>query len=422
MTNKHLLYTLLAILFCLTACGAQSDQGVATNNRHYLDSVLLSSYDFIDIAADTIIDPTGSMAPFYDALDSIQSSMATVPIIHFGDSHIQGGMLTEAVMRRFAAQYGTAGRGFITPHRMTGKNEPRDYSITASPASGGGITIIDAESRSADIGISGVAAACPAKTSLTLRVLTLPEDPTDYRFTRIVAFHDSLAPIITTSDPNLLDDAGGSDIFNSFSTEINLLNPTESISLLTYADGAYTNGAIYGFSLENGKPGVIYHSIGVNGACFLHWGRNKSVATQSAALLPRLIIISLGSNEASGNNFNTKVFTDQMDSFIAPLMVNNPGVPILLVTPAEAMRGRGSSQKPNTNFVQVQAAMKNYALQKGIALFDMFAATSAAGSATKWKAASLLGRDGVHYTVDGYTVQGVLIFNAIANTAQRHHR
>lgn len=422
MANKHLRSTLLAILLSLTACGAQSDQAVGQSDQQYLDSVLLSSYSFIDVAADTIIDPTGSMASFFDALDSIQSGMATVPIIHFGDSHIQGGMLSEAVMRRFATKYGTAGRGFITPHRMIGKNEPRHYSIAALPARNGGITIIDAESRSANIGISGVAANCPANTKLTLRVLPLPDDPTDHQFTRIVAFHDSLAPIITTTDPSLLDDAGGSDIFNSFSTEINLLNPTDSIDLRTYADGEYSNGAIYGFSLENGKPGVIYHSIGVNGACFLHWGRNKAVASQTCALQPRLIIISLGSNEASGNNFNTDVFINQMDSFIAPLMANNPGVPILLVTPAEAMRGRGSSQKPNTNFKHVQAAMKSYAEQKGIALFDMYAATSATGSAEKWKAASLLSRDGIHYTVDGYTVQGILLFNAMTNAAQRRHR
>lgn len=380
----------------------------------------MASYDFVDLAADTIIDPSGSLAPFFAALDSIKSDGATVPIIHFGDSHIQGGMLTSATMRRFARRYGTAGRGFVSPHRLTGKNEPRDYAITSSAASRGGATIIDAGSRTMQMGVSGVAAVCAAGSNFTIRTFPLDDDPTDYRFSRIIAFHDSLAPVFTAADERLLDDAGGSDIFNSYSTEINLLEPTDSITLRTYRDENFANGLLYGFSLENGKPGVIYHSLGVNGACFLHWGRHRAIAEQSSALTPRLIIISLGSNEASGHNFIQRVLTDQMDSFISNLKEANPNTPILLVTPAEAMRVKGKSQTPNANFPLLVEAMKSYALQNNIALFDLYGATSGAGSATRWREAGLLARDGIHNTAEGYNLQGILLYNAIRNLATQY--
>lgn len=380
-----------------------------------MDSLFLHKYDFVDLKADTIIDSSGSMASFYASLDSIDRHNHATPyrisIVHFGDSHIQGGFLTQTVMRHFAANYGTSGRGMVVPHRLSGKNEPRDYSIVSRSTHAA--SFVNQKQTELSLGVSGVSIKAPAGATYTIRALDLPEDELDYSFSRVIVFHDPFSPVITTSDESLMDEISGDDISKDYITPINLLHDVDSLDLMTYAEDHFKDGSIYGFSLENNRSGVIYHSLGVNGACFLHWGRNAQAAIQSEALAPNLIIVSLGSNEAAGSNFIAEVFTKEMDSFVSKLRAANPSTPILLTTPAEAMRTSRRVKKPNTNFEKVRRAIIDYGAANSLAVFDLYGATGAAGSAAEWKKSGLLSRDGIHYTADGYRLQGLLLYNAL---------
>lgn len=58
----------------------------------------------------------------------------------------------------------------------------------------------------------------------------------------------------------------------------------------------------YGFSLTNGNPGVLYHSVGVNGAMYVNY-TDEAYVRQLALLKPSLLIISLGTNETFGRRF-----------------------------------------------------------------------------------------------------------------------
>lgn len=398
------------------SCG--SSGGVNTEEVRYeaLDSVLLNKYDFVNLTADTIVDPNASLEPFYASLARIKQVGASdmpcvVSIVHYGDSHIQGGVLSETIMRHFAHYYGTAGRGFITPHKLSGKNEPRDYAISSSSAH----RSLQLYERGDELsrGVSGVSVWAAPGARYTLRVLELPEDKADYRFSRVVVFHDSLSPIIEAAHSELLDESGGDDVFRSYTTLINLLSPTDSVSLVTFSDPPFSNGPIYGFSLENDRSGVIYHSIGVNGACYTHWGRYPQIARQSEALAPQLIIISLGSNEASGHNFIESVFYNEIDSFVSKLKQANPQASILLTSPPQAMRKVRGGRKVNTNFELVSATLERYARENSLAFFDLYRVTGGDGSALKWLSNGMQSRDGLHFTPEGYRLQGLLIYRAL---------
>ncbi|MEG0656654.1 MAG: GDSL-type esterase/lipase family protein, partial [Mucinivorans sp.] len=217
------------------------------------------------------------------------------------------------------------------------------------------------------------------------------------------------------------DENGGDDIFRSYTTAINLVKATDTLTLITKSEPPFTSGPIYGFSLENDRSGVIYHTIGVNGACYLHWGRYADVARQSEAFDPRLIIISLGSNEASGSNFIESVFLEEVDSFVSRLRAINPTSAVLLVSPAEAMRRvKGSrTRRPNLNFEKVSLALAKYAAEHGVAFFDLYRATGGATSSAQWQAKGMLARDGLHYTPEGYRLQGALIFTALERGARQ---
>ena len=119
----------------------------------------------------------------------------------------------------------------------------------------------------------------------------------------------------------------------------------------------------------------------------------------------------MGSNEAAGNNFNDEVFYREIDRFVSALRAANPQASVLLTAPAQAFK-RG---EPNANFDRVSRTLKRYAQDKGVAFIDVYAATGGIGSARKWAEYDLMARDRIHYTEEGYRVQGLLIYNALYN-------
>jgi len=410
------------LLLALVSCSAtgptgQAGQGPVYDYGDLSDSLLLARYDFIDIQADTLIDPTRAMDAIYSKLRYIEGLTAdSVPdnltIVHYGDSHIQAGVLTEAIRVRSQRRFGNAGRGMVVPHRLTRSNEPRDYRIK-SPNTWEYARLIQPEFIG-NVGASGLGIKSNDETQILMLQTLTTEDSMDYRFNRIVVFHDSLAPMITVSE-SLLADIGDADTVYSFLTEIDLAQLTDSALLYTYKEPPFANGAFYGFSLENGNSGVLYHSMGINGACYLHWGRSPEALQQSHAMSPDLIIISLGSNEAAGRNFIESVFYNQMDRFVSGLRKTNPNSVILLTTPPEAMRRTKRTAAPNPNFEKIRNTVLAYGADKSLPVFDLYTATGAGGSSKDWEKQNMMTRDGIHYTPGGYTLQGVLIYQAIMN-------
>lgn len=411
-------------MVALSSCAAGQQQPPENGEAVQSDSLFIASYPFVNTAADTLYDPADNLSLFYAKLrqlDSIHTSKVdTLPfdgphrvhIIHFGDSHIQAGFLSDVIMRHLHTRFGNAGRGLVVPHKLCGSNEPRDYAIRAVPGRCGQWTsarVVNAKSA-LPIGISGVSVQSSTAANRLL-LCTLPiDDSLDYSFNKVRVFHGKYAPIIEADD-SLSAGLGAPDIIYDFNTDIDLVATVDSLELHTYADGKFAKGPIYGFSLENGHDGILYHALGVNSACYLHWGRQQEVIRQSAALEPDLIILSMGSNEASGNSFNDDVFYREIDRFVAPLRETNPEASILLTAPAQAFK-KGT---PNANFERVSRTLKRYAQNKGVAFIDVYTATGGEGSAKEWAAHDLMGRDKIHYTEEGYRIQGLLIYNALYN-------
>ncbi|MCH5305703.1 MAG: hypothetical protein J1E79_04410 [Rikenella sp.] len=441
-----MIYTLAVAVIAFSSCGAG---GKSVDEEHAVgqsDSQFIASYPFVDTAADTLFDPADNMERFYAKLrqldtlcfsrrggeaDSLRAAEAAgspddrqndgarrVNILHFGDSHIQGGMLSDVIMRHLHNRFGNAGRGMIVPHKLSGSNEPRDYAIQALPGCCGewsSSRIVNARPN-LPLGISGVSVqSSRAENRLRLCTFNYDSDTLDYRFNKVRIFHGKYAPIIE-ADENLSAGLSAPDIIYDFNTDIDLVATVDTLELHTYADNRFAKGPIYGFSLENGRDGVLYHALGVNSACFLHWGRQEEVIRQSTALEPDLIILSMGSNEASGSHFLDDVFYREIDRFVSSLRSANPDAAILLTAPAQAFR----QGEPNPNFESVSRTLKRYAAENGVAFIDLYTATGGERSALCWDEYNLMARDKIHYTEEGYRIQGLLIYNALYNAYIGH--
>ncbi|MGL4328402.1 MAG: SGNH/GDSL hydrolase family protein, partial [Tannerellaceae bacterium] len=69
--------------------------------------------------------------------------------------------------------------------------------------------------------------------------------------------------------------------------------------------------------------------------------------------------------------------------------------------------------EPNAKVAKVRDVLIDYAKEKGIAYWDLYEVTGGKGSCKNWYSSKLMSRDRIHFTQDGYQLQGDLLYNAL---------
>lgn len=168
-----------------------------------------------------------------------------------------------------------------------------------------------------------------------------------------------------------------------------------------------------GIARETGSSGVVYHILGVNGATCQSFSTPEHIR-QIADLHPDLVILSFGTNEAHGRRYNASEHTAAMNYLIAELKASCPDVAFLMTTPPGAYVRNGRRGKiinPRTPLV-VENELK-FAREHGIAIWDMYDIVGGKQRAClNWNAANMYQRDKIHFTHEGYTLQGLLLYEA----------
>ena len=179
----------------------------------------------------------------------------------------------------------------------------------------------------------------------------------------------------------------------------------------------------YGFSLTNGSSGILYHSVGVNGAMYVNY-TDSNYVRQLALLNPSLLVVSLGTNETFGRRFNTNEFAGQIKAFVSLVKKYMPETAILLTTPPECYKRTYVNKKRtyvrNANTELAAKAILKVAKEENLSCWDLFSITGGKNSCTVWRKEKLLGRDRIHFTKEGYHEQGVLFYRALMTTFNQY--
>lgn len=208
---------------------------------------------------------------------------------------------------------------------------------------------------------------------------------------------------------------------------LSLSQPGSSFANTVYLQGAtntlFLRGAksqlsqnqltLFGLVLENTQhPGILYHTIGVNGAKFKSYTGSTAFLEQLQVLQPDLIIVSLGTNESVNQYFSERTFYNHLDEFIHKIEAYLPHTDILLTTPPDAFRAR---QYSNPNVLKAKETLYNYTLSNDLACWDFYGIMGGLDSIEKWYQSGLAQRDKLHLTRAGYELQGHLLFDALMN-------
>ncbi len=359
-----------------------------------------------------VIQNTNHLDEFYEELFQLKNTNhGIVNIIHLGDSHIQADFLTKAIRFDLQRYFGNAGRGLIVPGRVAGTNEPFNIHSGSPQSWQAKRCVYPAEPL--PIGVSGITIR-NMHPGATLEIF-MNELWQDYSFNSIGIFYLNDRSSFSIHVKDTVGNILGISRFHPDSTvnfvKLDLSIITERIVLEAVREDSIQNNATwFGFNLSNRRPGVLYHAIGVNGAKYVHYNAAPLFPEQTHSLDPRLIVLALGTNEALDYPYIDKKFLVDVDELVSKLRAHNPLAKFVIVTPSDAFIRK---TRKNPGLLRIREQLLTYAVENGFAFYDWHQVMGGEGAAAKWKKANLMRSDGVHFTREGYELQGHAFFQAI---------
>ena len=132
---------------------------------------------------------------------------------------------------------------------------------------------------------------------------------------------------------------------------------------------------------------------------------------QLPALNADLYIVSLGTNEAQAAAFDQSSFFQAVSIFLQKLKEVSPNAKVLLTTAADSYKSGPAQCCPAG---EINLSLFNYANTHNIPVWDLYRITNGYGSCINWMKRGMMNSDRIHFTGEGYRIQGNLLFNAIA--------
>jgi lysophospholipase L1-like esterase len=336
---------------------------------------------------------------FIDKLKSLknQSLKKDVSIIHIGDSHIQGGIFTNTIRIGLENYFGNGGTGLIFPHKLAKTNGVSNPNFSSK--NNWSSKKITAKVGQSDSGMMGYV----IQTKDSNVQLNYSSKKDSNRFNRIKIF-------ATTSNDSLRLTTD-----SIFSKSYKLVDNFLDISLEKSIDkfkiefksvkDSVTN--FYGISIEDDSiNGLIYNSIGVNGAKFSDYNASPIFWKQLRNIEADCVILSLGTNEAQGN---IDLFYDDLSETVSKLKQIYPNAAIIITTPPISYYKK---IRPNSRVKIIGEIIKKFCSENEVCYWDLYSIQKEIDPKVHWKYNKLLRPDLVHYSTQGYQLQAKLFLRA----------
>jgi lysophospholipase L1-like esterase len=379
----------------------------AQTNPHVLKQYPFVNYDSNEVK---FFNEDLSFNHFYSKFDTLTSlGKGKLNILQIGGSHIQADVWSDQIRKNFQniSPNLNGGRGFIFPYKLAKTNNPHYYDVTSTGNWTGYRNAV--RSHQSTFGVSGITATTTDSVSSFKLEFKKGENPF-YDFNSIKVFHDMDS---TSFCLELISDSCISIEVNREIgyTEFKFNNYQEVAEFKIYkTDSFQTHFNLYGLSLDNDDNGMVYTSIGVNGASTSSYLRNQLFVPHLKAINPDLVIFCIGINDAFEPGFCEKCFENNYDSLVAMIKMVNPNCEFLLVSNTDSYYKKKIANK---RAFKVQDIMIKLAKKHRAGYYDLFTVMGGLGAIKTWQNNGLAQKDRVHLTKNGYILLGDLMFSAL---------
>ncbi|GAA3736800.1 hypothetical protein GCM10022422_20020 [Flavobacterium ginsengisoli] len=389
-----------------------------------------------------------------------------INIVHIGDSHIQGDLMTNEIRKKLQQKFGNGGRGLVFPYQLAKTNGSYNERFRSNRTWESYRNIHPV--KNCPIGLSGIGlwrdsggfviemnVKDLAYKFNTIKIITPQnQDMFDLAISSKINSIQTTEPKIITHKIKKGEVLGSiADKYNVSIIEIKRENhlksnniragrilkiPTKEtkpktismsefvpLAIKTDSYSHYYNSEnalsriflipnkeakdyeLNGIVLEKDAPGLIYSSIGVNGAKYSDYNKYPLFFEQLKSLQADLLVFSLGTNE-SYDHLDVEKYIRELKEFISNIRAQKIDAPIIVMTPPPSLLRR----KPNTYIDDYARQIIDIAQKEGFAVWDLYDEFGGMSGIRQLKIQGLIGPDWVHYSKKGYEKQGDLFTQA----------
>lgn len=435
---------------------------ITKNMVHKVDTAAVDSF-----SQDRIYNAEALERVFEKLKDNESHNNKKINIVHIGDSHIQGDLMTNDIRKNLQRKFGNAGRGLVFPYQLAktnGSYNERFYSnrtwesyrnihpFKSVPIGLSGIALwrdtngfaVELHIKDADYKFNSIQIITPQNQDmfdLAISSQTKTIQSTERKIiTHKIKKGEAISTIADKYNISIAEirrenhlksnniRAGRTLKILTNETKPKNITSSEFVSLDLQSD---SNSHYYhsdkaldkiflipnkeaskyelnGLVLEKDNPGLIYSSIGVNGAKFSDYNKYPLFFEQLKVLHPDLLVFSLGTNE-SYDHMEASAYIKELRLFIKNIKDQNSNVAIIVMTPPPSLL---KARKPNIYIRDYAKSIIEIAKTDGFAVWDLYDEFGGMDGIQNLKSAGLIGPDWVHYSKKGYEKQGNLFSEA----------
>ena len=358
------------------------------------------------LAPKNLVDPNHQMDSFYEAL----RKGGTVRVVHYGDSPTTADLVTGDVRALLQRQYGDAGTGFTLIARPWAWYNHRGVEMDAADWK---FDIASASAaRDGRFGLGGV---------------TFFGSAGAVAHWRLKDGRHRVAEVSFQAQPD-----GGEFTFEADGAEVGTADTSADTAAPGYAsfdlpEGStqfalrVTRGTVRMFGVEFRKagPGVLYSSLGVNGASVTMLSHAFNAAHWTEQLQhynPDLVVLAYGTNESGYPQFVDTTWGGELKAAVRRVRAALPQSSILLMSPMD--RGEHTKSGELDTIEALPRLVKieqRVAEETGVAFFNTFEAMGGAGTMARWYSSEprMVGADLIHPMPAGARIVGELLYRAL---------
>jgi len=362
----------------------------------------------VEIAAPLLDDSAHALDHFYEALwrTEKREAGAVTHIVHYGDSPTTADLITGDLRSLLQQRFGDAGHGFILVAKPWAWYGHKDVQLAGSgwqmaPAS-------HFEARDGLFGLGGVSFT----GGMNAHSRILFEDAGHSQFEVWFLRQPEGGVFTLSADGQVLGrvDTSGeakSPGFAAFQVEAGAAELEIRVE----------RGSVrlFGVTAEKPGPGVVYDSLGLNGASITVLSRMFNECHWAEELQhrnPDLVIVNYGTNEADFAAFVEKQYEKELRIAIGRLRRVAPDASILVMSPMDRGQRTGSGAiETMATIPRIVEIQRRVARETNCGFFDTFAAMGGSGTMARWYGAQprLVSADFIHpYPAGGRKIAVVL--------------
>jgi lysophospholipase L1-like esterase len=365
-----------------------------------------------------VSDPSRSLVPFFAALRRAESGQGPpIRILHYGDSPTTADSITADVRDLLHRRYGDGGHGFLLIAKPWAWYGHRGVNLRAEGWTMEGASL-PTRARDRWHGLGGLSftaypgayavAKLPDNTHRKVDVHYLAQ-PGGGEF-QLEADGAPLAIVQTAADEKAPAFA-----------QTDLPDGAQSVKLVVKRGMV----RLFGWTFERGGSGVVYSSIGQNGATaqtLVAFFDEAQWARQLQHQKPDLVVFNYGSNESVNAAYVDKYYEGELRKLIKRAQTALPQTSILIMSPMD--RGQKDSKGDIVTVPTVPRIVEiqqRVSLDTGCAFFNTYAAMGGAGTMAQWYAAKpkLVNADYLHPTPGGAAKVGSMLDEALREAYDR---